>query len=240
MKALFLFILFSLSLIGKSQTCKPSRSFEQIPSFLSLYFGGDCLQGAFVNTTVCARFAGSQAGRLAYFAASSPTGQIGSITANPVELFPGGDSIDVVYTFVGSNVDIFCPYAFIINPLAVDWCGVNVESEGCKVAVQFATCSNQNTSHFNIQISKDLQDWKTAKSLNPISVNSSSLNVYLAQFNAPKGLQYIRIVEIDFNGNKSISEVKMISVQGCGEGGINYDILGRQVNKQEFQWLQSK
>lgn len=234
MKALIL-ILFPLIL--NAQTCKPSRTFEQIPTFLNLFFGGDCLQGAFVNTTVCARFSGSQAGRLAFFAASSPTGQIGSITASPDELFPGNDSIDVVYTFSGSNVDIFCPYAFVISPLAVDWCGLNVESEGCKVAVQFATCSNRNTSHFNVQLSKDLQEWKNAKSLAPIATNSSNLHVYTTQFNAPEGLQYIRVVEVDLNGDKNISEVKMVSVQACGEG-VRYDILGRQTPNGNFLWNQ--
>lgn len=237
MKALLL-ILFPFIL--SAQTCKPSKDYILFPSFLSLYFGGECLSGSFSDTVICAKFAGNLSGRIPYFSASSPIGNIGTVTVVPNEIYPSVDSVEVRYTISGGLIDNFCPYAFVLNPLAVDWCGVNVESEGCKVAVQFATCSNQNTSHFNIQISKDLHDWKTAKSLSPVAVNSSSLNVYLAQFNAPKGLQYIRIVEIDFNGNKSISEVKMISVMGCGEGGVNYDILGRQVNKQEFQWLQSR
>jgi hypothetical protein len=232
MKALILILIPFLS-FGQ---CKPSRSFSEIPSFLSLFFGGDCLQGNFTNQSICARFGGSQSGRLAYFAASSPTGVIGSITASPDELFPSPDSLDVVYNFSGSNVDIFCPYAFIVNPLAVDFCGVNAKANGNEIAVQWATCSNHNTSHFNVVISGDLNSWNTARRIAPLQVNNSNLSIYQTKFPYKKGLWYIRIIEVDMNGDKTLSDVVKVSVES--EYKINtFDLLGRETNKEQFQWL---
>jgi hypothetical protein len=232
MKTLIL-ILFPFVL---SAQCKPSKSYITFPTFLSLYFGGECLSGNFSDTTICARFGANPSGRLPYFSASSPIGNIGTVTASPSEIFPSNDSVDVSYHISGGLIDNFCPYAFVLNPLAVEFCGVNAESLDNQIAVQWATCSNHNTSHFNVIISGDLNTWTTARSVPPYEVNSSGLSIYKTRFPYREGLWYIRVMETDLNGDKTLSDVVKVSVQESQ--GIYFDILGRQTNKEQFQWLQ--
>lgn len=215
--------------------CKPSKDYILFPSFLNLYFGGECLSGNFSDTVICAKFKGSLSGRIPYFSASSPIGNIGTVTINPSEIYPSADSVEVRYTISGGVIDNFCPYAFVLNPLAVEFCGVNAESDGSNIAVQWATCSNHNTSHFNVIISGDLNNWTTARSIPPYEVNKSGLSVYKTRFPYRSGLWYIRIMETDLNGDKTLSDVVKVSVQESNK--IYFDILGRQTNKEQFQWL---
>jgi hypothetical protein len=232
MKALLL-ILFPLVIQAQ---CKPSKDYIIFPNFISLFFGGECLSGSFSDTVICAKFGANQSGRLPYFSASSPIGNIGTVTANPSEIFPSNDSVIVQYTISGGLIDNFCPYAFVLNPLAVDFCGINAESENGQVAVQWATCSNRNTSHFNVVISGDLEQWKTVRSILPYEENSSKLSIYKTLFPYKAGLWYIRVIEVDLNGDKTLSDVVKVSV--VSESIINtIDLSGRETGKPTFQWL---
>jgi hypothetical protein len=42
----------------------------------------------------------------------------------------------------------------------------------------FATCSNFNTSHFDVMFSKNLMEWQKVKTLPPYEINKSTLSVY--------------------------------------------------------------
>jgi hypothetical protein len=228
-------ILFLFPFVLSAQ-CKTSKSYITFPTFLSLYFGGECLSGNFSDTTICAKFAPNPSGRLPYFSASSPIGNIGTVTVYPSEIFSSNDSVEVIYTISGGLIDNFCPYAFVLNPLSVDFCGINAESENGQIAVQWATCSNQNTSHFNVIISGDLEQWKTVKSILPLYENKSSLSIYKTIFPYKSGLWYIRVVEVDMNGDKTLSDVVKVSVNDYSI--INtIDLSGRETGKPQFQWL---
>jgi hypothetical protein len=216
--------------------CKPSKSYITFPTFLSLYFRCECFSGSFSDTIICARFGANASGRLPYFSASSPIGNIGTVTATPNEIYPTNDSVDVSYHISGGLIDNFCPYAFVLNTLSVDFCGINAESDGQYIAVQWATCSNQNTSHFNVVISGDLNTWSTARSIESYYTNSSDLSIYKTKFPYKAGLWYVRVIEVDLNGDKTLSDVVKVSVHS--NSTINtIDLSGRETGKPTFQWL---
>jgi hypothetical protein len=147
---------------------------------------------------------------------------------------PGTDTVTVCYSIQTELIDNFCPYALILIPLAVEWCGVSCHAESGVLTVNFSTCSNINTDRFEILLSSDGQVWNEITRLPPYFTNNSNRSDYTVTTGLIKaGIQYVRIREIDLNGNISLSDVcYFANTHGYeGKSGYIYDLAGRLISK---------
>jgi hypothetical protein len=223
-------------------------TFEQLPSFIGLFFSGNCISGTIRDTTICVEYAGSNRVRAAYFSFSTPNGSPVNVTQinqyNPEceliaqgnEILPSSEPVIVCYTLTANFVDNFCPYAIFLNPLSVDWCGFEVSESHGRVNVQWATCSNSNTNRFEILVSKDLELWQVVRTVQPYSVYSNQLDVYKVSFMySSPGNSYVMIREIG-NDGRIMQTDERVFFQPYVQGGASFDILGRQTNGENKQW----
>jgi hypothetical protein len=129
-------------------------------------------------------------------------------------------------------IDNFCPYALILLPLKVEWCGLTCSAE----AITFTTCSNLNTDRFEVQLSTDTKSWRNAARVYPYYTTNSNESVYTVELPSLPG-NYVRVLEYDLNGTVSISEVCYFERSfDSKQVPYLYDLSGRRVGNSEYIW----
>lgn len=244
-------LLFLLPLIGNAQceTTRNGRAYLGLPSFFSLYFSGQCVEGNMGDTTICVKYPPQSVGMVAGFSYSSPSGQPAFVTAinqyneycelieaSPM-IYPSADTITVCYTIQAALIDNFCPYAILSPGLSVEFCGVSAYHKQNFLTVNWTTCSNAGTKHFSILESADAVNWKEFAQIPPHYTNSSDLLTYRFEgLYSQHGVRYICIREYDYNGNSHDSEIIPITIPAPVKpmGGV-YDILGRTVQDSNYR-----
>jgi hypothetical protein len=220
------------------------KSFWGFPSFNSLNNSGQCISANITDTTICVKVKKILATQQARFSYSSPFGS--PLVVNEIRQYnsecifigygnlidAGIDSIVICYSISSELIDNFCPYALIISPLAVEFCGLSAVMSEELLNVEFKTCSNANTDRFELIISKDLISWNVAETIEPQIENNSAMSVYQVQTdNFDAGINYLAIREIDLNGNQTVSDIAYFECRDKKKSNKTYfDLLGRNVN----------
>jgi hypothetical protein len=220
------------------------KSFWGFPSFNSLNNSGQCISANITDTTICVKVKKILATQQARFSYSSPFGS--PLVVNEIRQYnsdcifigygnlidAGVDSIVICYSISSELIDNFCPYALIISPLAVEFCGLSAVMGDELLNVEFKTCSNANTDRFELIISKDLIRWDIAETIQPQIENNSSMSVYQVQTNNfDAGINYLAIREVDLNGNETVSDIAFFECRDKKKSNKTYfDLLGRNVN----------
>lgn len=241
---LFAFLTFVYSGNAQCDSAKVVKSFWGFPSFNSLNNTGQCISANITDTTICVKVKKILATQQARFSYSSPFGS--PLIVNEIRQYnsdcifigygnlidAGIDSIVICYDISSELIDNFCPYALIISPLAVEFCGLSAVMGAEFLNVEFKTCSNTNTDRFELIISKDLISWNVAEIIQPQIENNSSQSVYNVQTNNfDNGINYLAIREIDLNGNATLSDIAYFECRNKKKSIETYfDLLGRNVN----------
>jgi len=241
---LFAFLTFVNSGNAQCDSAKVVKSFWGFPSFNSLNNTGQCIAANITDTTICVKVKQILATQQARFSYSSPFGS--PLIVNEIRQYnsdcifigygnlidAGIDSVVICYSISSELIDNFCPYALIISPLAVEFCGLSAVMGAEFLNVEFKTCSNTNTDRFELIISKDLISWNVAEIIQPQIENNSSESVYNIQTNNfENGINYLAIREIDLNGNATVSEIAYFECRNKKETIKSYfDLSGRLVS----------
>ena len=218
-----LFLLLSTAVYGqRCDSIRTVRNYLAIPSFNSLFNAGQCISGEISDTTICVKVAQDPNRFQRMFASfSSPTGEPFQITSFEVydtdctflgfsrDIPAGTDTMIVCYSLQTELIDNFCPYALLMTPLAVQWCGISCNSLPLgALQVSWQTCSNSNTDRFEIILSNDAVNWQTVGHIPPVSSNSSTMQSYTVTLpSCLPGNNYVAVREIDLNGNVSVSDL---------------------------------
>jgi hypothetical protein len=229
---------------AQCDSAKVVKSFWGFPSFNSLNNTGQCISANITDTTICVKVKQILATQQARFSYSSPFGS--PLIINEIRQYnsdcifigygnlidAGIDSVVICYSISSELIDNFCPYALIISPLAVEFCGLSAVMGAEFLNVEFKTCSNTNTDRFELIISKDLISWNVAEIIQPQIENNSSESVYNIQTNNfENGINYLAIREIDLNGNATVSEIAYFECRNKKETFKSYfDLSGRSVS----------
>lgn len=244
MKTLYAILLFTLALTNSQAQCDtvwPGSSFLAFPSFFALYNTGRCISQPMGDTTLCVRYAQNpNSMQRVYFSYSSPTGQPAFVTGTRVydsdcvylgpgpDIPAGNDTFTVCYTIQAELIDNFCPYAIIMNALAVEWCGISCAVNNGMLRVDWKTCSNSNTDRFDVIVSTDAMNWIRVGSLSPKMINNSGLTDYTVSFPYHNpGMNYVAIREVDLNGNISVSDLCYFECPVVSNQKSSYDLSGR-------------
>jgi len=229
---------------AQCDSAKVVKSFWGFPSFNSLNNTGQCISANITDTTICVKVKQILATQQARFSYSSPFGS--PLIVNEIRQYnsdcifigygnlidAGIDSVVICYSISSELIDNFCPYALIISPLAVEFCGLSAVMGAEFLNVEFKTCSNTNTDRFELIISKDLIRWNVAEIIQPNIENNSSESVYNIQTNNfENGINYLAIREIDLNGNATVSDIAYFECRNKKETFKSYfDLSGRSVS----------
>jgi hypothetical protein len=241
---LFALLTFINSGNAQCDSARAVKSFWGFPSFNSLNNTGQCISANITDTTICVKIKQILATQQARFSYSSPFGS--PLAVNEIRQYnsdcifigygnlinAGIDSVVICYDISSELIDNFCPYALIISPLAVDFCGLSAVMGDDLLSVEFKTCSNTNTDRFELIISKDLIKWNIAETIEPQIENNSSESIYRLQTNNfDSGINYLAIREIDLNGNETVSDIAFFECRNKKKTFESYfDLLGRSVS----------
>lgn len=239
-----IFVILVTFVNAQCDSVKVVKSFWGFPSFNSLNNTGQCISANITDTTICVKVKQILATQQARFSYSSPFGSpliVNEIRQYNSDCFfigygnlidAGIDSVVICYSISSELIDNFCPYALIISPLAVDFCGLSAVMGSEFLNVEFKTCSNTNTDRFELIISKDLIKWDVAETIQPQIENNSNQSVYNVQTNNfDNGINYLAIREIDLNGNATVSEIAYFECRNKKETIKSFfDLSGRSVS----------
>jgi hypothetical protein len=70
--------------------------------------------------------------------------------------------------------------------------------------IKWATASEWNSSHFEIQTSDDIEIWNNISTINAAGNSNSKLTYNIIDLNPKNRINYYRLVQYDFNGNYKI------------------------------------
>lgn len=246
-------LLFLLPFMGTAQ-CDSAwlgNSYLGFPSFFSLFNSGKCISQPMGDTTLCVKYAQRpNSMQRVFFSYSSPTGQPAFVLSTSVydrwcnylgngpDIPAGTDTMTICYEIQAELIDNFCPYAIILNALAVEWCGIECNADKGMLELGWKTCSNSNTDRFEVIVSTDAVNWIKVAAMRPKSINNSGLSEYKVQFPYQNpGVNYVAVREFDLNGDVSVSDIcsfvcptvlnsnqyiDLSGRSGGGQGSVNY------------------
>lgn len=210
------------------------------PNFIQLYNNGYCISGEISDTTLWFDFYPEGKNGLIYWGYSSPLGYGVTVTSISVydtscTLLSVGNEIanlsdEMYYVSFGirtSYIDNFCPYFIEINPLAVEFGPVVAQQINEYLHILWTTYSERNSNNFIIQYSYDLNNWVDAASVKAQG-NKSTATTYSSELTPVyPGIVYIRIIEYDYNGGRTYSEIIMSKYYSNQVVTPHYDLAGR-------------
>jgi Domain of unknown function (DUF4082)/Secretion system C-terminal sorting domain/Bacterial Ig domain len=157
--------------------------------------------------------------------------QYGSGGVFPTNSFNGGNYwADVVFTagtssFTLTNVTdnngcvnnstVAIPVTVInCGPLPVQLLSFNVTAANNDAFLRWTTATELNNKGFEVQRSKDAVSWETIGFVNGAGNSSSTMHYNYIDKLLPKGKYYYRLVQVDFDGKKTISDIRNIIISG--------------------------
>jgi hypothetical protein len=172
-------------------------------------------------------FSGHANGLFYYF---ENTGTVASPTfvertggANPLDAIDIGGYSQVIFGDIDSDgdADLFCgtqngtfPY-FIgdgtgISPLPIEMVYFEATKHGQGVLIEWHTASELNNDYFLVERSSDGIQFETINQVNGAGDSSGLLKYSIVDTNAPYGIVYYDIKQIDFDGAFEYSEIRII------------------------------
>jgi hypothetical protein len=114
--------------------------------------------------------------------------------------------------------------AFITGSLPVSWLNIELVQTTNIHTITWSTAQEKNNNYFNIQLSVDGYTWYTLTSVESKAPNgnSSSILSYSADINMPNGSKYVRIKQVDFDGENDYSRVLKIQINQPADYAISY------------------
>ena len=135
----------------------------------------------------------------------------GTIGAN---VTPSGSN---PYTVSVSRVTTFSPFIVTnASVLPIEMTQIAVKADKNQNYISWQTLTEQNTSHFDIQRTKNGQsDWQTLATLKAAG-NSNTTKDYHFIDNTPLSINHYRVRSVDFDGKETLSNI-VSTVQKTGQ-----------------------
>ena len=131
------------------------------------------------------------------------------ITIDGVFKFRGTQGIQTGYSYADASTGI-APSGFVMGTLPVNFTSFFAKRSGNEVVLNWSTSEEKNNSHFEIEKSTDGRNWKL---IGIIMGNGTTTNSNQYGYTDKKELSavmYYRILQVDLNGQKTYSSVKLV------------------------------
>jgi hypothetical protein len=132
--------------------------------------------------------------------------------------WPLYSGVDYFASYTINSFSEFWLHGSTVNnsPLPVQLTYFSTGCENDKVLIEWETASEQNSSHFDLERSRDGQYWELVSTVAGAG-NSSSINKYeVSDYSIGSGIYYYRLLQEDFDGNQQLFNA--ISTNCYGEG----------------------
>ena len=119
------------------------------------------------------------------------------------------------------------------NLLPVSLLYFNAQCDDGSVALKWATASETNTSHFDVEKTTDGYNWDVIYTINAQGNSSSEVSYQARDFNTSSTLTYYRLKQVDLDGQQELFDMQSISACGQETNAISVYQLGNgqyQVN----------
>lgn len=131
------------------------------------------------------------------------------------------ESGSAVYTNNGCSAPVIMP---------VETKYLNVYKKGKTVELLWATASETNNSHFNIERSADTRNFETIGEIKGAGNSSKELSYEYIDEKPLTGLNYYRIKQTDFDGRFSYSEIRSVRFKGLNNVNVTPRTTEGQIN----------
>lgn len=92
----------------------------------------------------------------------------------------------------------------VANPLPVKLTAFNVSCAENQIDIQWTTASEQNSSHFVVEKSRDLINWTSVSQVQAAGNSNHEINYSSVDLNGSNGVFYYRLKQVDYNGESEI------------------------------------
>ena len=90
------------------------------------------------------------------------------------------------------------------NPLPVKLTAFNVSCAENQIDIQWTTASEQNSSHFVVEKSRDLINWTSVSQVQAAGNSNYEIDYSSVDLNGSNGVFYYRLKQVDYNGESEI------------------------------------
>lgn len=92
----------------------------------------------------------------------------------------------------------------VANPLPVKLTAFNVSCDENQIDIQWTTASEQNSSHFVVEKSRDLINWTSVSQVQAAGSSNHEIDYSSVDLNGSNGVFYYRLKQVDYNGKSEI------------------------------------
>lgn len=123
----------------------------------------------------------------------------------------------------------------INNALPVELLSFEGKNIECNNHLFWATASENNTSYFDLQKSRDGEIWNTVATVGAAGNSTKTINYSVVDYNVDPTINYYRLQQYDLNGTYEIFGPIVIDNTKCGEQIVKYfNLLGQEVDPTAF------
>ncbi len=97
------------------------------------------------------------------------------------------------------------------NPLPVELVSFTAQKNGSKVTLQWATASEKNSDHFEIERSRNGSDFESIALVQAVRTSNNIRNYIQDDMNPLLGLSYYRLKEVDMDGKIQYSDIRTVN-----------------------------
>lgn len=145
------------------------------------------------------------------------------------------------------------------NPTPVTWTGVSAEATASgQVTVRWTTASERNSSHFDVQRSRDARSFESLGTVRAAGLSQTRTDYSFVDTTPYDGVSYYRLKQVDFDGKTDYSRV--VSVDAAGDYAVSpnpvasrivvrgrhvsglrlFDLQGRQIGRSDEASLDAR
>ena len=136
----------------------------------------------------------------------------------------------------GSNWSNFGFGGSVANPLPVKLTAFNVSCDENQINVEWTTASEQNSSHFVVEKSRDLINWSSVSRVEAAGQSNQEIKYNSTDLNGSNGVFYYRLKQVDFNGESEFYGPISVSCESDINAMIVYPNPSKGIFTVEVSW----
>lgn len=146
-------------------------------------------------------------------------------------------AVTATQTTINGSTSEFSPCTM---PLPVQWLNFTVEKTDASIQISWTTASELNNDHFEIQRSIDGIHFTTIGTLPGHGTSSLAQQYFFADENPANGVNYYRLIQVDYDGQRYNSEIKRIDFStsfslASVAGGFQLRVPGSHEREIQYQ-----
>jgi hypothetical protein len=112
----------------------------------------------------------------------------------------------------GANSEVTGPQAWPESPMPVELISFQAQASPNGVLARWSTASESNSSHFDLQRSRDAEEWMSAAMVDAAGHSTQIRDYQMEDATVGAGLWYYRLLQVDLDGSERIYHTVAVDV----------------------------